>query len=476
MAYRYGERHQMDLLPPSVESYVSTDDPVRAYDAFVDAMDFNELGIAIKPHQIGCPSYDPRAMLKLLVYGYSYGIRSSRKLERATLHNISFMWLIGGLKPDHKTIAEFRRNNKSALKGILKQCARLCLKLDLIAGNTLFVDGTLIRANASIKNSWTRKRCEKVLNKVDKRIEAILGECETVDREEQDQTSMVKMDSELKDSRALKTKVEKILKELKKEGKNSLNTTDPGCVRTNGVHGSHAGYNAQSVVDEKYGLIVSSDVISENNDIGQFAEQVDQANQTLGEKCQVACADAGYSNTDELEKVNEQNIKVVVPSKRQASRKKRKIKPFDMEYFHYDAEKDHFLCPEGQILPYSYSNKKGKTRIYSIPRGFICQQCQHFGICTKSRRGRSVSRLIREEAREKFEAQYKQPKSQAIYKLRQEKVELPFGHIKRNLKVDAFLLRGREGVKAEMALLSSCFNIVRMINILGVPGLIQQMG
>ena len=476
MAYRYGERHQMDLLPPSVESYVSTDDPVRAYDAFVDAMDFNELGIAIKPHQIGCPSYDPKAMLKLLVYGYSYGIRSSRKLERATLHNISFMWLMGGLKPDHKTIAEFRRNNKSGLKSVLKQCARLCLKLDLIAGNTLFVDGTLIRANASIKNSWTRKRCEKVLNKVDKQIEAILGECEAVDRQEQNQTSMVKMDRELKDSQTLKTKVEKILKELKREGKNSLNTTDPGCVRTNGVHGSHAGYNAQSVVDEKHGLIVSSDVVSENNDIGQFAEQVDQANQTLGKKCQVACADAGYSNTEELEKVNEQNIKVVVPSKRQASRKKRKLKPFDIEHFYYDAEKDHFLCPEGQILPYSYLNKKGKTRIYAIPRGFICQQCRHFGICTKSKRGRSVSRLIREESRKKFEAEYKQPESQAIYKLRQEKVELPFGHIKRNLKVDAFLLRGKEGVRAEMALLSSCFNIVRMINILGVPGLIQQMG
>jgi transposase len=474
MAYRYGERHQMDLLPPSVESYVSTDDPVRAYDAFVDAMDFNELGIAIKPHQIGCPSYDPRTMLKLLVYGYSYGIRSSRKLERATLHNVSFMWLMGGLKPDHKTIAEFRRNNKSALRGVLKQCARLCLKLNLISGNTLFVDGTLIRANASIKNSWTRQRCKKVLNKVDKKIEAILAECESVDREEQDQTSMVKMNQDLKDSQILKTKVKNILKELKKEGKNSLNTTDPECVRTNGVHGSHAGYNAQSVVDEKYGLIVSSDVISENNDTGQFAEQVDQANKTLGEKCQVACADAGYSNTDELEKVNAQNIKVVVPSKRQASRKK--LKPFDIEHFYYDAEKDQFLCPEGQILPYSYLNKKGKTRIYSIPRGFICQQCRYFGICTKSSRGRSVSRLIREEAREKFEAQYKQPESQAIYKLRQEKVELPFGHIKRNLKVDAFLLRGKEGAKAEMALLSSCFNIVRMITILGVSGVIQQIG
>ena len=148
MAYRTGEREQMTLFPKSIEEYVIQDDPVRAYDAFVEALNFTELGILLNDNKIGTSAYDPKAMVKLLVYGYAYGFRSSRKLERAVNHNVSFIWLMSGLKPDHKTIANFRKNNKSALKNILKQCARLCIKLGLIEGNTLFVDGTKIRANA----------------------------------------------------------------------------------------------------------------------------------------------------------------------------------------------------------------------------------------------------------------------------------------------------------------------------------------
>ena len=169
MSYRHGNREQIGLFPASIEDYVKADDPVRAYDAIVESLDFSELGIELDLVKVGCPQYDPKAMLKLLVYGYSYGIRSSRKLERATYHNVSFMWLTGGLKPDHKTIAEFRRKNKKALRRVLKQCARLCMELDLIAGNTLFVDGSKIRANASIKSTWDKKKCEKYLRKIDKR-------------------------------------------------------------------------------------------------------------------------------------------------------------------------------------------------------------------------------------------------------------------------------------------------------------------
>jgi len=134
MAYRYGDRNQMQFFPPCIEEYVAKDDPVRAYDAFVESLNFNELGIVAFEDKVGNPGYDPKAMIKLLIYGYSYGIRSSRKLERATCHNISFLWLMGGLKPDHKTIARFRHDNKSALKNILKQCAKLCIKLGLIEG------------------------------------------------------------------------------------------------------------------------------------------------------------------------------------------------------------------------------------------------------------------------------------------------------------------------------------------------------
>jgi len=469
MAYRYGNRHQMELLPLSIEDYVNPDDPVRVYDAFVETLNFNELGLALEPHKVGCPEYNPKAMLKLLLYGYSYGFRSSRKLERAIHHNV---WLLGGLKPDHKTIAEFRRKNKAPLKNLLKTCARLCIRLNLIAGNILFVDGTKLRANASIKNTWTKEKCERALGKIDSRIEAILSECDAVDEYEQNQDSLVKMKKELTDKKVLKSKVEKILKELKEENKKSINTTDPECTRINSLQGSHAGYNLQAALDEKHGLIVNSDAVSENNDLNQFAQQIKGANEILEKKCDVACADSGYANTDELQKIDEQEIKVVVPSQRQASRKE--PKPFDKSNFWYDSEKDRYLCPEGHSLTYRYINEHERYKVYMIREKAICKQCPHFGVCTKSQQGRRITRLINEEVRQKLEAQYEQPESQTIYKLRKEKAELPFGHIKRNLKVDAFLLRGRDGAKAEASLLASCFNIRRMITIIGVAALIKK--
>ncbi len=474
MAYRYGDRKQRTLFPQSIDEYIPQDAPVRAYDVFVDSLDFNELGIELEPHKVGCPQYDPKIMLKLLLYGYSYGVRSSRKLEREAHYNLSFIWLTGGLKPDHKTIAEFRKNNKVSLRKVLKQCARLCVKLDLIEGNTLFVDGTKIRANASIKNSWTKERCNRHLKKIDKRIKEILSECDAADRKEEDQASLVKMKKELKDHDALKSKVKNILNELKAEDKKSTNTTDPDCKPMHSVQGTHSAYNVQSVVDEKYGLIANSDVVTESNDIHQFAEQVEQANETLGKKCQTACGDAGYSSVDELEKIDEQGIKVVVPSQRQA-RKEKKEDPFDKSHFKYDRENDCYICPAGEVLAYRRTEPEKQRRVYRIKRS-ICRQCRYFGVCTTGKIGRKVTRLLKENLKEKLEARYEELESQKIYALRKQKVELPFGHIKRNLKVDSFLLRGLDGVKAETSILSSCFNIARMISIVGVASLIAKLG
>jgi len=473
MSNRYGEREQMGIFPQCIEDYVKADDPVRAYDAIVESLDFSELGIELDLVKVGCPQYDPKAMLKLLVYGYSYGIRSSRKLERAVYHNVSFIWLMGGLKPDHKTIAEFRRKNKRALKKVLKQCARLCIEFDLIAGNTLFVDGSKIKADASIKNTWDKKKCEKYLRKIDKRIDAILSECDAVDGREEGQPSLVEMREELKGKKEFKEKVEKILEELEEKEEKSINTTDQECTRIKSVQGSHAGYNAQAVVDEKHGLIVTSDVVSKNNDFSQFADQIDQANETVEEKCEVACADSGYADTEELEKIDKRGIKVIVPSQRQASKKE--PKPFGKVNFQYDSQKDCYICPQGHVLRYTHFDKGRKHKVYVISDRSLCFRCRYFGICTRSKSGRKVIRLHNEEIREKLEAQYGEPESQEIYKLRMQKVELPFGHIKRNLKVNAFLLRGLDGVKAEMSLLASCFNITRMITILGVEGLVEKL-
>jgi len=473
MAYRYGSRHQIELFPQTIEEYVSPDDPVRVYDAFVETINCSELGLVLDAHKVGCPEYNPKVMLKLLLYGYSYGFRSSRKLERALYHNVSFIWLMGGLKPDHKTIAEFRRKNKAVLKDVLKTCARLCIRLGLIAGNTLFVDSSRVRANASIKNAWTKEKCERALEKIDARIEAILSECDTIDEYEQDQDSLIKMKKELKDKKVLKAKVKNILKELNQTKKKSINTTDAECTRISGIQGSHAGYSLHSTVDEKNGLLVNSDVAGETNDLNQFARQVNQANEVLEKKCDVACADSGYAYTRELEKIDKQEIKVIVPSQKQASGKKSKA--FDKANFRYDPEKDCYRCPEGHVLMYSYTNNYEGHSVYMMRKKTICQECPHFGVCTKSKQGRTIARLINEEVKQKLEAQYEESESQAIYKLRQQKAELPFGHIKRNLKVDAFLLRGLDGAKAEASLLASCFNIRRMITLIGALALIKKL-
>jgi len=473
MAYRYGDRFQIGLFPQSIEDYVAPNDPVRAYDAFVEALDFNALGIEIDPNQVGNSEYDPKAMLKLFVYGYSYGTKTSRKLERETHHNLSFIWLMGGLKPDHKTIAEFRRKNKGALKNVLRQCARMCLKLGLITGNVLFVDGTKIRANASRAETHDQAYYEQHLSEIDGRIEQLVEECEKIDETEEGQKSWVEMDHKLTQKKELKERIQEALKTLKEAGRKELNFTDPDCALMHSVQGSHASYNVQSVVDDKHGLIVHAEAVSETSDVNQFAQQIDQANEVLKKSCEVACADAGYADTEELQKIDAKGVQVVVPSQRQALHEEEG--PFSKSHFRYDKEQDCYWCPEGNRLRYDWTDKESGKRFYQITDGEICRRCVHYGQCTSAKKGRRITRMALEEVKEKLEAQYEEPGSQEIYKRRKARVELPFGHIKRNLKTDGFLMRGRSGVNAETSLLATCFNLARMITILGVSGLIHKV-
>ena len=473
MAYRCGDRHQMELLPRSIEEYVADDDPVRVYDAFVEALDFHELGITINPHKVGNAEYDPRSMVKLLVYGYSYGVKSSRKLERECYHNISFIWLIGGLKPDHKTIAEFRRRNKKALKKVLRHCAQVCIKLKLIAGNILFVDGTKIRANAGRDRTHDRSYYEKLLVDIDRRIERLLADCETADQSEEGTPSYVAMDKELAKNQNLKERIKETLNSFTSSDRKHVNQTDPDCALMHSVQGSHASYNVQSVVDDEHGLIVQAEAISDTNDAGQFARQIERANGLFEKPCDAACADAGYADTDELEKIDKQGIKVIVPSQRQALHEEEK--PFSKSHFTYDKEQDCYYCPEGHRLRYSYTNKRNGKRQYRMEDKKLCHCCRYFGQCTKADRGRNIIRLPNEKVKLKLEAQYEEELSQEIYARRKTRVEHPFGHIKRNLKTDAFLLRGRDGVQAETSLLATCFNVARMITIFGVGTLLDKL-
>ena len=472
MAYRYGDRYQMNLMPQSIEEYISEDNPVRAYDAFVEALDFRQLGIDVNPDKVGNSEYDPCSMFKLLVYGYSYGVRSSRKLERECHHNLAFIWIMGGMKPDHKTIAEFRRNNKQALQRVLRQSARMCIKLDLIAGNVLFVDGTKIRASAGKDRTHDRTYYEKLMSKLDSRIEQLLVDCETTDQTEEGSSSYVVMDKELAKSQNLKERIKEVLASFEEDDRKYTNQTDPDCRLIKSIQGKHASYNIQSVVDDKHGLIVHAEATAEVNDRNQFARQIDRANDVLEKPCKTACADAGYADTDELAKIDEQGVKVIVPSQRQALHEEEG--PFSKTHFTYNKDLDCYFCPQGHTLTYRIIEKKKNHLIYQIKNRKLCHACQHYGQCTQAKSGRSIARLHNEDIKLKLEAQYEEASSQEIYKRRKTRVEHPFGHIKRNLKTDAFLLRRKDGVQAEASILATCFNMARMITIFGVGNLIEK--
>ncbi len=472
MSFKTGNRNQSMLLPPSIDDYVGESDPVHAYDAIVDCMNFKELGIDLNSSKIGPSSYDPVSMLKLLVYGYSYGIRSSRKLERALYHNLSFVWLMGGLKPDHKTIARFRKDNKKSLQKILKESARICLKLNLIEGNCLFVDGTKMRAAASINKSYTKEGLDSLLAKIDKRIIELLNECETIDNAESG--SYVEVSKDLCKAKNLKVKVNAAKESLNASGKEKINLTDPDAVNVKGRQGTHAGFNGQAVVDGENGLIVGADVVSENNDLNQFTQQINNANENLPEDCKVAVGDAGYAKIDNIANISDE-IDVVVPNQKQAAHKPKKD-PFSKDNFKYDDEKDTYTCPDGKILKYSRFSKNKNCHEYKIIKAKTCKNCKHYGTCTTSKVGRTISRLPNEELKEKLAERYESEEGQEIYSRRKEVAELPFGHIKRNLGADHFLVKGLEAVKAEFSILTSCFNIARMITLKGgVLGLVQEL-
>ncbi len=467
MAYKIGDRMQETFLPDSIDKYVREADPVRVYDAFVDALDFAQLGIPITPFKAGADTYYPKQMVKLIVYGYSYGLRSSRKLERACQHNLSFIWLMGGLTPAYRTIARFRDQHKVAIKQILKQSVRMCIKLDLVDGNTLFIDGSVFKANASLSKTWDHERCEKALKKINEHIDELVDDIQRLDRDEQDQGPVVEVKEQLCDQQQRKQKVEAIVAELNQrqsecsKGRTaSYNTTDPESVKIHKSHKTSQGYSVQLAVDNKYGLIVHCESTDAHTDAGQLNPRIEQATQTLEHLPQTVCSDTGYYSLKELAKVDPA-ITVVVPSQKQILKERygQEPGPFDKENFRYDAGHDQYVCPADKRLHHVGTQPEKQCEVYRA-RTADCLACANRqGCCRSSRRGRTIKRNFHESLKEQLQETYDSPDGQEIYSLRKQKAELPFGHWKRNLSAERFLLKGKAGTNAEASLLSIAFNL-----------------
>ncbi len=344
------------------------------------------------------------------------------------------------------------------------------------------LDSTKIRANAGKAHQHKKQWYQKQLKKIDQRIAELLEACERTDQQEAEQGSLVKMPKQLKSQTQLKASIEAALAEFANQSERTkdgnlrqVNRTDPQSRQMKSRQGTHPSHSVQSVVDNNHGLIVHVAAVNDANDSSQLADQIKSAERNLDKECTVACADAGYSNIEQIEQIESDERKVIVPSQRQASDKP--DGPFDKSQFVFEPDHDCYFCPEGHRLIFRrFQDKALKKRVYRIKKPGICVACTHFGICTKSRQGRSVVRHVSEALKQTVEARYHQPAWQRVYSWRKSRVEHPFGYIKKVLSFTQFSLRGHDGAQAEASVLAVCFNLRRMISIFGgAPQLIAAM-
>jgi transposase len=469
------------LFPASIDEYLPEDDPVRVYDAFIGELDFTKLGISLDPYKGGPDEYDPKTMLKIIVYGYSMGVRSSRKLELACHRDIAFVWLTGNLAPDYRTIARFRKEHSRCIRHVLREVVRLCIRWNLVEGNALFVDSTAMEADASLRKTFTPENIKERLTKIDARIDHLLQETARLDQEQENLGSLVKIKKELLNLENIRADIKKVENELKDESLKELNTTDRDCVRVKSSGHCRAGYKAQNVVDGQNGLIVSSEIVSSASDRHQLSRQVENAGEVLGKKPEVVVSDSGYACIEDAAKIPD-SITVVMPSQQQVNKeriadKETSVHAFTKDKFTYDPNSDSYTCPAGQKLPFRFVSTRpdGQKLKNYRPAAGVCHACEHFGRCTNNSQGRKLTRHELEHIREHMDAVYQSPLGQNIYERRKIFSELPHAHIKHNAGFRRFLLRGLQGVNAEFSLLAVAYNIRRMITLLGTTGLLAKL-
>lgn len=470
MGYIRGEsREQGALFPVTLEELVPAEHLVRVIDLWVGGLDMMRLGFAkARPAGTGRPPYDPADLLKLYLYGYLNQIRSSRKLERESQRNIEVLWLLNRLAPDHKTIANFRRENGAAFAALCRAFVCFCRGEGLIGGELVAIDGSKFQAVASKRQVVSRKKLARELLAIDADIARYLAELEATDRAEA-QASAPQGDA-----------VRQILVRLKAQRDDVASTealmaamgiehhvggeADARLMKT-GQGAAKLAYNVQSVVDSAHGLIAYHAVTQEATDNRQLAPMALAARDALETSNLTVVADAGFSNGEQLAACEAAGITAYVPPNR-SSNNQGDGQFFPKSEFVFDEIRDAYRCPAGQWLTRKQVNRKERAVIYA---GTACGDCRLKPHCTQAGQ-RLVSRHLHEAALER--ARDRCVARPEMMRLRRALVEHPFGTLKeRILGNGRFLLRGLAGARAEFSLAALAYNFKRVANILGLAGM-----
>lgn len=481
------DRNQMSMS--SINSIISADNEVRVIDAFVDALNLKQLGFSHTVHKSeGRPPYHPKVFLNLYIYGYMNRVRSSRRLERECERNIEVQWLLGELKPNYHSIADFRKVHAKQFKSVFKMFVMFLNESDLLGKTLVGVDGSKFRAVNSKKNNYNEKKIERHLTYIDNKAAEYLEQLDAMDKEEgkSSERLICKRDikKKLKQLKERRINYEAIQKQVEQSNDGQVSTTDTESkaliINKNIVE---VAYNAQIVVDAQNNLLIHYEATNKN-DSKALAKAACEAKIVLQAKEITVLADKGYHNGEQIEKCEKENITTVVAYREQPS-----VKHLDEKYlvenFQYNKKDDTYTCPQGHTLKtngtwYNKNHRSEKRKAggitevkhYKTPH---CKNCPVLNQCTKNTRGRG--RVVERSKYQDYvdRNNHRVNTQRELYNKRQQICEHPFGTIKRGWGYTYTLLKGLKKVDGEMGIIFTCYNLRRIISIMGVEKLLKKL-
>jgi len=465
-------RGQSTLLPESLDDYVSNTNPVRVVDVFVDELDLVNLSFeGVIPADTGRPAYHPAILLKIYIYGYLNRIQSSRRLEREAQRNVELMWLTGRLMPDFKTIANFRKDNSKAIRGVCRQFVVLCQQLGLFGENLVATDGSKFKAVNNRDRNFTSAKLKRRMEEIESSINRYLTALDTADRQEptSSEAKTVRLEEKIAKLKVQMKELQAIEIRLNDSPDKQVSLTDPDArsmmTRGTGI----VGYNVQTAVDAQHHLIVAHEVTNVGSDRDQLSSMAKQAREAMASDSLSVVADRGYFKGEEILACHNADITAYVPKPMTSGAKA--DGRFNNDAFIYDAAKNHYVCPAGETLIWRFSSvEKGmkRHRYWSSK----CQGCALKTQCTPSKQ-RRVRRW--EHAAILEEMQVRLSNAPDMMRVRKRTVEHPFGTLKQWMGATHFLTRRLEGVSAEMSLNVLAYNMKRVMKILGTSSLMKAL-
>ena len=469
------DRGQSTLFPECLGDWISEDNPVRVIDVFVGELDLAELGFdGVEPEVTGRPSYHPSVLLKLYIYGYLNRIQSSRRLEREAGRNVEVMWLTERLAPDHKTIADFRKDNGTAIRKVCARFVALCRMMGLLTQASVAIDGSKFKAVNNRDKNFTRAKMDRRMAQIEESVGRYLQQLDTADRQEPSEALKTKT-SHLKEKIAkLKEQMQRleVLRvEMLASPDQQISLTDPDSrsMATSGRGSGVVGYNVQVAVDTANHLIITHEVTNVGTDRSQLSAVAKQAKATLEVESLDAVADRGYFSSEQILACEKAGITVTLP-KPMTSHSKAEGR-FGKQDFRYLVAEDVYVCPAGERLTYSFTTKENGLVLYRYSTN-ACQSCAIKNSCTTGKE-RRITRWEHEHILEAVQRRLDEHPEKM--RRRRETVEHPFGTIKARMGATHFLMKTLPRVAAEMALHVLAYNMTRVLNIMGTKPLIAAM-